>query len=91
VSFLSRGRTGVTADLFTLRPHVVQGAAMRRTKTRDEREKELQTLLSSPEGREQLEELAARYADASGRGKPERASVITYILVHERQHGLIVG
>jgi hypothetical protein len=64
---------------------------MRRTKTRDEREKELQALLATPEGCEQLKALAARYADACGRVKPERVSVITYILVHEREHGLVVG
>jgi hypothetical protein len=43
------------------------------------------------EGCEQLKALATRYADACGRVKPEWASVITYILVHEREHGLVVG
>ena len=54
-----------------------------------EREKELQALLPKPEGRANLRELAARYAAESGRSLPPRASLITYILVHERQTGLI--
>ena len=54
-----------------------------------EREKELQSLLTTPAGREKLEELAAEYHAVSGKVKPAGASAITYILVHERQHGLI--
>jgi hypothetical protein len=54
-----------------------------------EREKELQSLLTTPAGREKLEELAAKYHAVSGKVKPAGASAITYILVHERQHGLI--
>lgn len=54
-----------------------------------EREKELKALLLVPEGKAQLQQLAARYAADSGRTLPSRASLITYILVHERQHGLI--
>jgi hypothetical protein len=55
------------------------------------RELELQQMMATPEGRRQLQELANRYQDAGGRSRPEKASVITYILVHERQCGRIVG
>jgi hypothetical protein len=64
---------------------------MRQTKTREEREKELQTLMRTAEGRAVLEELACRYQSDGGRARPERTSVITYVLVHERQMGLIAG
>ncbi len=60
-------------------------------KTLRTRELELQQLMATPEGRRQLEDLANRYHDAGGRARHEKTSVITYILVHERQHGLIVG
>jgi len=60
-------------------------------KTLPEREKELQALLATPAGRQELRALAARYGAASGKLRPERASVVTYILVHERTHGLIAG
>ena len=56
-----------------------------------EREIELQSLLASPAGREELRALASRYAAGNGRVKPEAASVITYILVYEREHHLIAG
>jgi hypothetical protein len=58
-------------------------------KTLPEREKELQALLATPSGREELRELGSRYHTASGRLRPGNASVITYILVHERERGLI--
>jgi hypothetical protein len=60
-------------------------------KTLHQREKELQSLLSTPQGREELQALEARYCSAAGRVRPERASLITYILVHEREKGLIEG
>jgi hypothetical protein len=58
-------------------------------KTLQEREKELQTLVATPAGRKELEDLEARYQAAGGRPRPPRTSVITYILVHERGKGLI--
>jgi hypothetical protein len=58
-------------------------------KTLRQREKELQTLLATPAGREELQELASRYGEASGRVRPGAASVVTYILVYERECGLI--
>jgi hypothetical protein len=61
-----------------------------RTKTRLEREQELQALMRSAEGREELEALATRYQTEGGRARPGRTSVITYILVHERQLGHVV-
>lgn len=56
-----------------------------------QREKELQSLLATPAGRDELRNLSARYAAAGGRVRPEAASVVTYILVHERERGLISG
>jgi hypothetical protein len=64
---------------------------MQQTKTRDEREKELQALMSTPVGRAELERLACGYQSGGGRARPGRTSVITYILVHEREKGLIAG
>jgi len=58
-------------------------------KTLQEREKELQALLATPAGQRELSELEARYQKASARLKPGRMSAITYILVHERNQGLI--
>ena len=60
-------------------------------KTLPQREKELQALLATQAGREELQELAARYAAAGGRVRPERTSVITCILVYERGRGVIRG
>jgi len=62
---------------------------MRQTKTRVEREKELQALLGTPNGRAELERLACRYQAEGGCARPQRTSIITYILVHERGQGLI--
>jgi len=58
-------------------------------KTLQQREKELQLLLATPEGRKELEEVESRYHEAGCRPRPARTSVITYILVHEREQGLI--
>jgi len=63
---------------------------MQPTKTLQQREKELQALLADAAGRQQLQELASKYHAASGNPQPARTSVITYILVHERERGLIV-
>jgi len=60
-------------------------------KTLQQRERELQALLATPAGKNELQELAVRYSTASNRIKTERRSIITYILVHEREHGLIDG
>jgi hypothetical protein len=60
-------------------------------KTLAQRQKELQALIITPSGRAEIEKLASRYFAASGKMRPERASAITYILVYEREHGLIDG
>ena len=60
-------------------------------KTLEHREKELQSLLATPAGRQKLQELESRYQAASGQPRPTRTSVITYILVHEREMGLLVS
>ena len=54
-----------------------------------EREKELKSLLATPAGRKELDDLASRYAAAGASLRAERSSVITYLLVHERESGLI--
>jgi hypothetical protein len=58
-------------------------------KTLQEREQELRSLLATPAGRKELQELASRYSAASGRLRPAGTSAITYIVVHEREQGLI--
>ena len=62
---------------------------MSQSKTLRQREKELRALLASPEGRKKLQDLESACYAASGKSKPAKASVITYILVHERERGLI--
>jgi hypothetical protein len=62
---------------------------MGQVKTLAERERELQGLMATPEGRAELERLAGRYGEETGRPRAARASVITYIIVHERHKGLI--
>jgi hypothetical protein len=64
---------------------------MQQPKTLQQRQAELQALLATPQGRAELEELASSYSAAGGRVRPWGTSVITYILVHERQMGLISG
>jgi hypothetical protein len=64
---------------------------MKATKTLPQREKELQALLATTEGKAELEALAARYYASGGRDRPSRTSIVTYILVHERGRGLIEG
>jgi hypothetical protein len=54
-----------------------------------EREKELQTLLATPAGKAELEALASRYAASGRRIRPGGTSLITFILVCERERGLI--
>ena len=63
---------------------------MQATKTLQQREKELQTMLANAAGKQQLQELASQYHAISGNPQATRTSVITYILVHERERGLIV-
>jgi len=58
-------------------------------KTLQQREKELQSLLATSAGRTELQELESRYLEASDRLRPSKTSAITYILVHERERGLI--
>ena len=58
-------------------------------KTIHERQQELRSLLATAAGREELEALASRYHAAGDRPRPPTGSVITYILVHEREEGLI--
>ncbi len=64
---------------------------MQASKTLQERQAELRALLATREGRDQLEGLASRYYAAGGRVRVEGTSLITYILVHERERGLIRG
>jgi hypothetical protein len=64
---------------------------MSATKTLQQREQELRSLLATPAGQKELQDLASRYHASSGRLRSSRTSVITYILVHERDRGLISG
>ena len=63
--------------------------AMTAKKTRFEREKELQTLLGSLAGKAELEALADRYAASGRRIRPGGTSLVTYILVCERERDMI--
>ena len=58
-------------------------------KTLTERERELQGLMRTDEGRAELEVLASRYAAAGGEPRAHRGSLVTYILVYERVAGLL--
>jgi hypothetical protein len=60
-------------------------------KTFQERQKELQSLLATVAGRAEIEKLAEAYAATSGKLRPARTSAVTYILVHEKEQGLIAG
>jgi len=62
---------------------------MRASKSLQERQNELRALLATREGRNELEGLASRYYAAGGRVRVEGTSLITYILVYEREQGLI--
>jgi hypothetical protein len=61
------------------------------TKTLHQRQQELQALLSTPEGRKELQALETLYQAAGGKWRPPGTSVITYLLVYERECGLIAG
>ena len=54
-----------------------------------EREMELRALLATAAGKKELELLVSRYHVASGKPRPAGTSSITYILVHERERGLV--
>jgi len=60
-------------------------------KTRQERETELRFLMGTTAGRAELERLASGYSAKGGRMRPQGTSVITYIIVYEKEHGLIEG
>ena len=62
---------------------------MQASKSLQERQNELRALLATREGRAELEGLAASHHAAGGRVRVEGTSLITYILVHEREQGLI--
>ena len=66
-----------------------KGKLMSSTKTLRQREMELRSMLTTEGGRKEIQELESRYLAASGKMRPSRASVITYILVHEREQGFI--
>ena len=58
-------------------------------KTLQQRQAELQSMLANPATRKELQELVSKYHDVGGKLKPPKTSAITYILVYEREHGLI--
>jgi hypothetical protein len=64
---------------------------MTEKKTLPQREAELRAKLATPRGQAELKDLESRYAAAGGGFRPERSSLVTYILVYERARGLIDG
>jgi hypothetical protein len=60
-------------------------------KTLQQREKELQALMATPEGQTELQELETRYTAKDSNLRSQRRSLITFILVYEREHGLIAS
>ena len=60
-------------------------------KNLQQRQQELQVLIATPAGREELQKLASRYAAESGKLKPAGKSAVTFILVYERVQGLITS
>src|SRR4051812_39305609 len=70
--------------------HLSRKRPMIPKKTLQQRQKELQSLLATPAGRDELAELESRYSAAGGGWRLEGASLVTYILVYERERGLIV-
>jgi len=70
---------------------ILERCFMAPKQTLPQREKELQALLATPAGRAELDELDSRYGEASGKVRPAKASIITYILIHERQRGLLAS
>jgi len=46
-------------------------------------------LLATPAGRDELDHLESRYADKGASLRVGRTSIITYLLVYERECGLI--
>ena len=60
-------------------------------KTLQQRQQELQSMLANPASRKELQDLVSKYHEAGGKSKPPKSSAITYILVHEREQGLISG
>jgi hypothetical protein len=69
----------------------IERTTMAKLKTIQERQSELQTLLATPAGQEELRKLETRWQTAGERPRASKESVITYILVHERTHGRIAG
>jgi hypothetical protein len=57
--------------------------------TLQQRERELQRLITSPAGREELRTLESSYSATCGKVRPPRTSLITFLIVFEREHGLI--
>jgi len=58
-------------------------------KTLRQREEEFRSLLATPAGMNELQELESRYAASGGPVRPLKASLITYLLVYERERGMI--
>ncbi|HTK74142.1 MAG TPA: hypothetical protein VL371_02730 [Gemmataceae bacterium] len=49
----------------------------------------MKSLLATPAGRDELDDLESRYADKGASLRVGRTSIITYLLVYERECGLI--
>lgn len=57
--------------------------------TFQQRKEVLQALAATPVGRNELDVLASQYQTESGKPRPESTPVLTYILLHEQEQGLI--
>ena len=81
----ARGTASATGKCEPFTPRTMMASKT----TLHEREKALQAMLATPEGREKLLRLASRTFAASGKLIPPLGSLVPYILVHEREQGLI--
>jgi hypothetical protein len=70
---------------------VIRGIPMQPVKTLDQRQSELQEMLTTSVGRAQLRDLQSRYEAETGKLNPVGKSIITFILTSERASGLISG
>lgn len=84
----SRGETSPGIHLFF---NKIEQPTMSKLKTIQERQDELQALLATPTGREELQKLEVRCRESGERPRGSKESVITYIIVYERTHGRIAG
>jgi hypothetical protein len=79
----------ITGTVITETAELKKPAGSELPPTFQQRKEDLQTLATTPAGRKELQGLASRYQAASGRLRSASTPVLTYILLHEREQGLI--